>query len=110
MDIEGPSVAKADLYLEHLIERDPMYLDEARDLVLFLHYGQDVHSQFGLGFHGFVARQKGRSTQMSVKVSDGGVPLVAFSTQATTTSCIQQYLNALEDGRVRWMKDKFPWI
>jgi hypothetical protein len=76
----------------------------------FLRYGQDVHSQFGMGFCGAVFRQDGMNVGMSVKATEAGVPLVAFTTSATAIGCIRSYLERLDAGRLNWLRDKYPWI
>lgn len=80
------------------------------NLLLFLLYGQTVFSQNGLRLHGFSSRQKGDQTILTVKVSQDGVPLVAFITGSTTIGCIERLLDLFEDDRLTWRKDKYPWI
>lgn len=72
-------------------------------------YGQKVFSQMGLGLSGSVFRQRPGSVQMTVKVSEGGIPLVAWVTSSCTTGCIEQMFDLLYADKLKWQKDKFPW-
>jgi hypothetical protein len=96
-------------FLDRVYEEDPLYINEVRDLVSFCHYLPDIMSNYGLRSDGFVCRQRYSEVAMTVKVSEGGVPLVAFTTSSTTTSCMQVFLRALRAERVRWLRDKYPW-
>lgn len=79
-------------------------------LITFVHYGHDVLSQFGMGLCGFSLRLNRSDTLMTVKAVDGGVPLVVFVTSATTTGCIEKFMDLLDSDRLSWVKDKYPWI
>lgn len=102
------------LYIESALEKAVSYGGEYSsgiEDVLLLHLcGQNVHSQNGLGLLGWVFRQSRDSTLLTVKVSDAGVPLVAFVTSATPTGCVEMYWRQFEADRLKWMRDKYPWI
>jgi len=81
------------------------------EALLTLHiYGQEEHSQFGMGLSGWVMRQSRGETLLTVKVTESGVPLVAYITSYSPTGSIEKYLDMLEDSRVKWSKDRYPWI
>lgn len=100
--------------IDHLVKKlqanDAQTLDYVEDLLLFGLYGQDVLSQFGLGLKGFVFRQSRTNVLMTVKAVEGGVPLVAFITAATTMGCIEQMFDLLYNSRLKWQKDRYPWV
>jgi hypothetical protein len=80
------------------------------DLIRWGYYGPNVFSQFGLGLAGFVFRHKQHSIRMTIKVVEGGVPLVAFVTSATLTGSVEQMFDLLYHDKLKWQKDKYPWI
>ena len=80
------------------------------DLMLWALYGPEELSQFGYGLSGWVFRQRQGSTLMTVKVVESGTPLVAFISAATPRGCIEQMFGLLYAERLRWQKDKYPWI
>jgi len=47
---------------------------------------------------------------MTVKVVESGVSLVAFVTAATTMGSIEHMFYLLESEKLKWQKDKYPWI
>lgn len=96
--------------IDKLAAKDKAYIDDVFDILTWAHYGQEVFSQFGYGLAGWVFRQQAGSVRATVKVSEGGIPLVAFQTSANTTGCISAILDRLWDDRVVWQKDKYPWI
>lgn len=96
--------------LDHLVANDKRYLDDTQDLLLWGFYGQDVLSQFGYGYCGSIFRQSPHSTRLTVKVTESGVPLVAFITSATTIGCVAKFLDLLHADKLKWQKDKYPWI
>lgn len=99
---------------ERIIKRagdpDQMYTDGLPEVVLLHHYGQKVFSQLGLGLAGWSIRQKGMNHLLTVKVNEGGTPLVAYVTSHTPTGCIEQLFYLLESEKVRWHRDQYPWI
>jgi hypothetical protein len=84
--------------------------DIITDLLIFSYYGQKVHSQFGLGLMGFQCRQTHDNALLTVKITEGGLPLVGFITSANPTGCMSRYLDLLEQGHMTWAKDRYPWI
>lgn len=96
--------------LDHLVSSDQRYIDDVSDLLLWGFYGPDVLSQFGYGYCGSIFRQHRDSTKMTVKVMDSGTPLVAFITSASPTGCVRRFFDLLHDDKLKWQKDKYPWI
>lgn len=80
------------------------------DVLMFSEYGQNVLSQYGLGLCGFQSRQQHGQTLLTVKVSEEGIPLVAFVTAENTTACMSRFLDLLENERINWTRDKYPWF
>lgn len=99
-----------DSVIAQLVIKDPKAIEQVQDLLLWGLYGQDVFSQFGMGLSGYVFRQQRSSVVATVKVTEGGVPLVAFVTSAYTVSCVEQMFDLLYAGRLKWQKDRYPWI
>lgn len=79
-------------------------------LLLFLFYVPKTLSQIGYRFGGFVARQKNGQTLLTVKVREGDIPLVAFLTSNNTTGCMCRFLDLMEQDRINWVRDRYPWI
>ena len=96
--------------IEQLALGDEDTLDRVDSLLMWGLYGHRVLSQFGLGLCGYVFRQSRTNVLMTVKVEESGVPLVGFITSATTIGCIEQMFDLLAGGRLKWQKDKYPWI
>lgn len=96
--------------IDKLADRDKVYVDSVYDLITFGYYGPDVFSQFGLGLQGYVFRQSLGAVKATVKVVESGVPLVGFVTSATTNGCIEQMFDLLFVNKLKWQRDKFPWI
>jgi hypothetical protein len=80
------------------------------DLLIFVEFGPEHLGQFHLGLCGFQVRHKHENVLLVVKALDAGTPLVAFVTSQTTTSSIGKFLDLLEQDKLKWQKDRFPWI
>lgn len=80
------------------------------DLLTFCQYGHDVLSQFSMGLCGYTFRHNHANVLMTVKVLEGNTPLVAFVTSQTTTGCVTKFLDLLFQSKLKWQRDKFPWI
>jgi hypothetical protein len=100
--------------MDHLMSKlaigDQDVVGYVDDLLTFGLYPQEVFSQFGLGLSGFIIRHTRTNVLMTVKVTEEGVPLVAFVTAATTRGCVEQMFDLLASGRLKWQRDKYPWI
>lgn len=83
---------------------------DLEDLLYFCIYAKRVFSQNGWEFQGWVCRQQGEQVVITVKAKEGDTPLVAFITSQTTISGIRQFWRLWEDDRLRWSRDKYPWI
>lgn len=79
-------------------------------MLLFHLYVPNVLSQIGQRVDGYVFRQKNGQTLLTVKAKENGTPLVVFITSNTPTGCMERFLNLLEDDRLTWRKDRYPWI
>lgn len=105
---------KREQYIENLVTKvtkgDGRTLEQLDDYLMWGFYGQEVLSQFGLGLQGYVVRHNGSEIVMSIKVVESGIPLVAFVTSGTTIGCIQKFFDLLWANRLKWQKDKYPWI
>jgi len=109
MDLETKYEQKVWSLMDNLEGKDKSRIEQTFDLLLWGHYVQDVLSQFGMGYQGAVFRQRPGSTVLTIKVVEGGVPLVAFITAASTLGCIEQMFDLLWSNRLKWQKDKYPW-
>ena len=96
--------------MDQALDGDPEAFRYVYSPFAFIEYVQDVLSQIGLGYCGFVCRRRDGMVLMSVKVTEGGVPLVGYITSATTRGCMDQFLRSLKNSRVTWHKDRYPWI
>lgn len=96
--------------IDKVAGRDKETVSDVFDLLEWGFYGQDVLSQNGLGLCGWVFRQRLGSVLTTVKVLESGVPLVGFVSSATTIGCISKVLDLLAEDRMKWQKDKYPWI
>ena len=101
-------------YISNLVTKlakgDGQTLEQLDDYLMWGFYVQDVFSQFGLGYLGSVLRQSRTNVLMTVKATENGVPLVAFISSGTTIGCIEQMFDLLWAGRLKWQKDKYPWV
>lgn len=101
---------RLDALIDSLADGDRDTLQYTRDLLTWALYGPTVLTQFGYGLSGYVFRQRNGGTLMTVKVSESGIPLVAWISSATPRGCIEQMFSLLFEDRLKWQKDKFPWI
>jgi hypothetical protein len=98
------------LLVDKIAKGDTRTLDDVYDLLEWGMFGPEVFGQFGLGLSGYVFRQSPIGVRMTVKVIESGVPLVAFISCVTTTACIEQMFDLLYAHRLKWQKDRYPWI
>lgn len=108
-------IAQEDIYavqasIEQWTDSRIISARELESLLLFLYYVPTTLSQFGLKLLGYSFRQKNGQTLMTSKAVQGDVPLVAFITAESTTGCVFRFLDLLEDDRLSWRKDRYPWI
>lgn len=83
---------------------------ELESLLLFLFYVPKTLSQNGVHLLGYSFRHKDGRYLMTSKALEGQVPIVVFVTSDSPTGCIFRFLNLLEDDRLSWRKDRYPWI
>lgn len=80
------------------------------NLLMFYIYTPEVLSQFGIQLLGHSWRQKNGQTLLTVKVKEKDTPLVGFITSDTPIGCMVRFLDLLEDDRLNWVRDRYPWI
>lgn len=97
-------------YIDRIADNDQEYIDDVWNILMWGLYGRDVLSQFGYGVYAWNFRQLNGNTQLVLKATESGVPLVAFITGASTMGCIEQMFDLLETGHLKWQKDKYPAI
>lgn len=83
---------------------------DLQTLLLFMLYLPKVFSQNDSRLCGFSCRRKHAQTLLTVKAVESGLPLVAFVTANSPIGCMSRFLDLLEDDRLTWNKDKYPWI
>lgn len=110
MSLDDKYTKRLDYIINQVADRDPRYIDEVWDLLLWSNYGQDVFSQFGYGVYSWTFRQLNGSCRLTIKGSESGTPLVAFVTAATPRGCVEQMFSLLEKDRLKWQKDRYPAI
>lgn len=82
---------------------------DLQNLLLFLLCVPKALSQNGTNLKGFSCRQKNNQTLLTVKGWEGETPLVVFITSATPIGCMGRFLALMEDDRLTWVKDRYPW-
>lgn len=83
--------------------------EDLEDLLMFVLYSPKVLSQSGMRLAGWTCRQKDDRYLLTVKVLEGGTPLVVFVTGDTPMACIRQFWRLWENDRIRWSRDRWPW-
>lgn len=83
---------------------------ELESLLLFLLCVPKVYSQLGIQIKGHVVRQKQGQTLLTVKATEGAIPLIVFITAPTTMGCVMRFMDLMEDDKLTWVKDRYPWI
>lgn len=91
---------------------DKRIMDDRRleSVLLFLLYLPKVLSQISIKYSGFACRQKQDMWLLTVKGFEGKTPLVVFISSATPSGCMEKFIDLLEQERLSWVRDKFPWI
>ncbi|MCK5292976.1 MAG: hypothetical protein KAR39_13280 [Thermoplasmata archaeon] len=83
---------------------------DLENLLLFMLYVPYILSQSGTTYKGYVSRQRGDQTLLTVKAVEKETPLVVFITSDSTTGCMCRFLDMLENDKLVWVKDRYPWI
>lgn len=96
--------------LSELERKEPRTTQQVADLLLWGYYAPQTFAEFGMGYQGCVLRQRADSCLLTVKVVESGTPLVGFVSASTTTGSIERLFDALFEYRVKWQRDKYPWI
>jgi hypothetical protein len=86
-----------------------IHIDDLEDLLTFWIYLPRLLSQSGLRYKGYQLRQRDGSWLLVVKATQGDTPLVVFLTSATPTGCVRLMVSQIEDDRLKWVRDKYPW-
>lgn len=110
MNLPDKDLYELEAAMEQWTDNRLIHSDDLEDLLAFLLYLPAVLSQSGLKYHGFSCRQQNGATRLMLKASENGTPLVAFVTAPTTTHSIVRTLDLLLEDRIRWNRDKYPWI
>lgn len=110
MSVQTKNEQRVWALIDRIADRDKSAIDSVFDLLTWGHYGHLVFSQFGYRLDGYVFRQSPGGVVSTVKVNESGVPLVGFVSAASTMGCISKMLDLLWAERVKWQKDKYPWI
>lgn len=84
--------------------------NDLESVLLFLVYIPNVLSQSGMKFGGYVCRHKAGQTLMTVKAREKDTPLVVFVTSDSPIGCMVRFLDLMEDDRLTWVRDRYPWI
>lgn len=82
---------------------------DLENLLLFLLYMPKTLSQFGTKVLGFSCRQKNGQTLLTVKAKEADLPLIVFVTSDTAIGCMVRFLDLMENDRLTWVKDRYPW-
>jgi len=101
-----PVQAAMEQWTDHRVVSAP----DLEATILFLCYVPNVLTNLGMTYKGFVSRQKNGQTLLTIKAAEGDTPLVVFITSDTTMGCMVRFLDLLEDDRLKWVRDRFPWI
>jgi hypothetical protein len=87
-----------------------IHRDDVMDIVLFVHFLEDICANHEWHYHGFQCRQCTNGWLLMVKITDHKVPLVAFVSGQNTTSCVTKFIDLLDRRELTWNRDKWPWI
>jgi hypothetical protein len=101
-----PVQAALEQWTDQRVIRD----DALESLLLFECYLHGILYQSGVRLDGYVFRQKQGQWLLTIKAHQGETPLVVFITSDNPTSCRSKFLDLLEDERLTWVRDKYPWI
>lgn len=110
MSLDNQVDLRVESILEKVKEGNRSTWADIGDLVRWGIYGSTVFSQFGLGLSGSVFRQQKASVKLTVKVVESGTPLVAFITAGTTMGSIESLWDLLYHDKLKWQKDRYPWV
>lgn len=110
MNVEQEVEQRLETLLDQVTRGDAITVSQVKDVLRWAWYGQKVLSQFDMGLCGSVFRQSRTSVLMTVKAVESGVPLVAFVSSATTVGCVEHLFDLLYNEKLKWQKDKYPWI
>lgn len=110
MEIPTEYTYEIDAAMEQWTDQRVIHSDDLADLLLFHLYIPKVTSQLGTKILGYTCRQKNGQTLMAVKAREGDTPLVVFVTAASTIGCMSRFVVLLEEDRLTWVRDKYPWI
>lgn len=109
MNIPESCIYELEAAMEQWSDNRVIHVDDLEDLLLFLLYMPKVFSQSQMRFAGFSCRQKQGQWLLTVKATENSIPLVGFVTASTPTGCVTQFVRLLENDRLHWAKDKYPW-
>jgi hypothetical protein len=110
MSTETDRLEYVDKIVSSIVTQDARTIQSVKDILLWSYYGPEVLSQFGMGCHGWIFRQYRTHVLMTVKAVESGTPLVAFVSGSSTIGCVEQMFDLLFSERLKWQKDKYPWI
>lgn len=109
MEIDTNILYPVEAAIEQWTDQRVIEALDLQTLLLFVLYVPKVLSQTGVRFDGYVARQKQGQILLTVKAKENGTPLVVFVTAPTTIACMSRFLDLLEDDRLSWVRDRYPW-
>lgn len=110
MSIPQESIYAVQAAMEQWSDQRVILADDLEDLLLFWRYVPNALSQLGMRLLGFQLRQRDGQYLLTVKVAQGSTPLVTFLTAASTMGCVRLFVSQLDDDRLSWHRDKYPWI
>lgn len=108
MEVGTEITQRLNHYIDQIEQGNQEYVGDVWNLLMWGLYGQRVLSQYGYGVYSWMFRQQNGNTQLVIKATEDGVPLVAFITASGTMGCIEQMFSLLESDRLRWQKDQYP--
>lgn len=77
-------------------------------MAMFHLYIVNLLEAYGWSYRGHSYRYRLPLGNLVVKATINGVPMVVFTTGATTISCIRIFFRKMEEDRLMWVKDKYP--
>lgn len=110
MQIPQEYIYECEAAIEQWTDSRVISPSELQNLLLFLLYVPRVFSQCGHTLLGFSFRQKHGQYLMTIKCTEGETPLVVFVTSDTPIGCMFRFLDLMEDDRLTFVRDRYPWI
>lgn len=110
MDIPSKVLDPLWASLEQWDDNRVIHVDDLELLLLFMLSAPSLALNLHQTWRGFQCRQRDGQTLLTVKLTEGPTPLVGFVTAPDPLSSVCRFMSLWQNDRVRWARDKYPWI